>query len=78
MIHAPTPAARLPIRLAMNPRMLPRLRAARAGWFGRFIRPAAPPQTPEKPLFLGVTMQDLREFLMAYCACFMAVMGFIA
>ncbi|KPF92043.1 hypothetical protein IP81_08390 [Novosphingobium sp. AAP83] len=25
-----------------------------------------------------ITMQDLRDFLMAYCACFMAVMAFIA
>lgn len=25
-----------------------------------------------------ITMQDLREFLIAYCACFMAVMAFIA
>ena len=26
----------------------------------------------------GLTMQDAREFLMAYCACFMAVSAFIA
>lgn len=26
----------------------------------------------------GLTAQDLREFLMAYCACFMAVSAFIA
>jgi hypothetical protein len=26
----------------------------------------------------GITMQDLREFLMAYCACFMAVSLYIA
>ena len=26
----------------------------------------------------GITAQDLREFLMAYCACFMAVSAFIA
>ena len=26
----------------------------------------------------GFTAQDLREFLMAYCACFMAVSAFIA
>lgn len=25
-----------------------------------------------------ITMQDLRDFLIAYCACFMAVMAFIA
>lgn len=25
-----------------------------------------------------ITMQDLRDFLIAYCACFMAVMVFIA
>ncbi|HQS97051.1 MAG: hypothetical protein B7Y31_12105 [Novosphingobium sp. 16-62-11] len=25
-----------------------------------------------------ITMQDVREFLIAYCACFMAVMAFIA
>jgi hypothetical protein len=26
----------------------------------------------------GLTMQDVREFLMAYCACFLAVSTFIA
>ena len=26
----------------------------------------------------GLTMQDARDFLMAYCACFMAVSAFIA
>lgn len=26
----------------------------------------------------GLTAQDVREFLMAYCACFMAVSAFIA
>jgi hypothetical protein len=26
----------------------------------------------------GITMQDVREFLMAYCACFLAVSTFIA
>ena len=26
----------------------------------------------------GITAQDLREFLMAYCACFMTVSAFIA
>jgi hypothetical protein len=26
----------------------------------------------------GITMQDLREFLMAYCACFLAVSLYIA
>ena len=26
----------------------------------------------------GLTMQDAREFLMAYCACFLAVSTFIA
>lgn len=26
----------------------------------------------------GITMQDAREFLLAYCACFVAVMAFIA
>ena len=26
----------------------------------------------------GLTMQDAREFLMAYCACFLAVSAFIA
>ncbi len=25
-----------------------------------------------------ITMQDLRDFLIAYCACFMAVMAYIA
>lgn len=25
-----------------------------------------------------ITMQDLRDFLIAYCACFMAVIAFIA
>ncbi|MFN3457238.1 MAG: hypothetical protein ACK4Z8_06615 [Novosphingobium sp.] len=25
-----------------------------------------------------ITMQDLRDFLIAYCACFLAVMAFIA
>ena len=27
---------------------------------------------------VGLTMQDVREFLMAYCACFLAVSAFIA
>ena len=27
---------------------------------------------------VGLTMQDAREFLMAYCACFLAVSAFIA
>jgi hypothetical protein len=26
----------------------------------------------------AVTMQDARDFLLAYCACFVAVMAFIA
>ena len=26
----------------------------------------------------GLTMRDAREFLMAYCACFLAVSAFIA
>jgi hypothetical protein len=26
----------------------------------------------------GITAQDVREFLMAYCACFLAVSAFIA
>jgi hypothetical protein len=26
----------------------------------------------------GLTMQDAREFMMAYCACFLAVSAFIA
>ena len=26
----------------------------------------------------GLTMQDARDFLMAYCACFLAVSAFIA
>ncbi len=25
-----------------------------------------------------ITMQDLRDFMIAYCACFLAVMAFIA
>lgn len=28
--------------------------------------------------FKRITMQDLRDFLIAYCACFLAVMVFIA
>jgi hypothetical protein len=26
----------------------------------------------------GITLQDVREFLLAYCACFLAVSAFIA
>lgn len=33
-------------------------------------------QSPAK-LAKAMTMQDLREFLMAYCACFAAVSAFI-
>lgn len=36
---------------------------------------AAPLPIARKP---WLTMQDLREFLMAYCACFMAVSLYIA
>ena len=31
-----------------------------------------------RSLGTGLSMQDAREFLMAYCACFLAVSAFIA
>ena len=34
--------------------------------------------TRNGPRSSGLTMQDAREFLMAYCACFLAVSAFIA
>lgn len=40
------------------------------------IRAGAMPLPRERRRLL--TMQDLREFLMAYCACFMAVSLYIA
>ena len=45
-----------------------------------FGRKAAPPLADEAPVRSGmqITAQDVKEFLMAYCACFMAVMGLIA
>ena len=51
--------------------------AIRRPVFGRrqLARAKAPETKPRKPLF---TVQDVKEFLMAYCACFMAVMGLIA
>lgn len=30
------------------------------------------------PAASGITAQDVKDFLMAYCACFMAVIGFFA
>ena len=30
------------------------------------------------PAASGITVQDVKDFLMAYCACFMAVIGFFA
>ena len=78
MIYAATPAMRIPIRLA-NVQPVARRRAAVSGWFGRRIRPLMNEVALEKPeaLFCGLTTRDAKEFLMAYCACFMAVIGFI-
>ena len=52
------------------------------------IRPAEPNAFRVRLRFLalkrasrrshGLTMQDARDFLMAYCACFLAVSAFIA
>ena len=36
-------------------------------------------ETERRPLrWHAISKQDVKEFLMAYCACFMAVMGLIA
>lgn len=40
------------------------------------VRRGTPPVRARKPARLS--MQDAREFLMAYCACFTGVMAFIA
>jgi len=36
------------------------------------IRPLRQPMAPSR-----ITMQDLRDFFLAYCACFLAVSAFI-
>ena len=79
MIHAVTPAMRVPIRVPVV-QPIARRRAAVQGWFGRKMRPlmAQEEQEQPQPLIWGITTRDAREFLMAYCACFMAVIGFIA
>lgn len=79
MIHAATPAMRVPIRLA-NIHPIARRRAAVRGWFGRKFTPlmAEVAQNEPEPMFWGLTTRDGKEFLMAYCACFMAVIGFMA
>ena len=79
MIHAATPAIRVPLRMPLN-QPLARRRAAVQGWFGRKIAPHLPEIKQEEPqeLFWGINTNDAKDFLMAYCACFMAVIGFIA
>ncbi len=46
-----------------------------AGLASRFSAKAAAPKFMRK---LGISAQDLREFLLAYCACFLAVSLYIA
>jgi len=76
MIHAATPAERTPLRLEIS-QPLVRRRAALQGWFGRRIRPEL--QHDGKPyLFWGLSRSDIRDFMMAYTACFVAVIGFFA
>ncbi|MAL24417.1 MAG: hypothetical protein CL820_00750 [Croceicoccus sp.] len=79
MIYAATPAMRVPIRFAVI-QPVARRRAAVKGWFGRRINPLMQQVAQDEPeaLFWGLTTRDAKEFLMAYCACFMAVVGFIA
>ncbi len=79
MIQAVTPAMRVPIRVPMV-QPIARRRAALQGWFGRRMRPLMQQveQEEPQPLVWGLTSRDAKEFLMAYCACFMAVIGFIA
>ncbi|WP_230293507.1 hypothetical protein [Croceicoccus sp. Ery5] len=79
MIHAATPAMRTPIRLPVVQPVAKR-RAAMQGWFGRKVQPLMKQvaQDRPQPLFWGLNTRDAKEFLMAYCACFMAVIGFIA
>ena len=79
MIHAVTPTMRAPIRVPMV-QPIARRRAAVQGGFGRKMRPLMIEVRQEQPqtLFWGLTSRDAKEFMMAYCACFMAVIGFIA
>lgn len=79
MIHAVTPSARMPLRLPMV-QPVGRRRSAMRGWFGRKMRPLMVDVNREEPcpLAWGLTTRDAKEFLMTYCACFMAVIGFIA
>ena len=59
----------------MNPAMS-MLRASEPHPFRRTMRFAALKQAARRGPLL--TAQDVREFLMAYCACFLAVSTFIA
>lgn len=56
-------------------RTLPLHRPAGAHPIRQSLRFAELKRKSREPRF---TMQDLREFLMAYCACFLAVSTFIA
>lgn len=79
MINAATPAIRTPIRMPVV-QPIARRRMAVKGWFGRKISPLMAEVEAEQPqpLIWGLTTRDAKEFLMAYCACFMAVIGFFA
>ncbi|NOW46983.1 hypothetical protein FHW96_003154 [Novosphingobium sp. SG751A] len=57
----------------------PAPKAAAADWFKRQLH-AAPHMVASRARHWrkGLTMQNAREFLLAYCACFVAVMAFIA
>ena len=57
-------------------RAMPLSRASEPHPFRRTVRFAALKQSARRAPLL--TMQDVREFLMAYCACFLAVSAFIA
>ena len=44
----------------------------------RFLALKRASRTPSGRRDAALTMQDARDFLMAYCACFLAVSAFIA
>ncbi|AKM09689.1 hypothetical protein [Croceicoccus naphthovorans] len=66
---------------ALAPTAAPRrFRAAmlRRPTFGRRKGAALPPIAEDDTGTFRITNQDVRDFLMAYSACFMAVIGFFA
>ena len=54
----------------------PTFRANEPNRFRQTVRFAALKRAARRPS--AITAQDVREFLMAYCACFLAVSTFIA